>query len=72
MWFSADGSEKAEADIFGVRDGQVISGEVKTSASEFTPEQITRDVNLNSRLEADAHVLAATSDIPAEMAEEAE
>ena len=32
VWFSADDSDKAEADIFGVRDGKVLSGEVKTSA----------------------------------------
>jgi hypothetical protein len=69
VWFSADDSEKAEADIFGVRDGQVLSGEVKTRASEFTPEQVTRDVKLSSRLGADTHILAATDDIPAEVTE---
>ena len=36
VWFSQDLSDKPEADIFGVRDGQVLCGEVKTSASEFT------------------------------------
>jgi hypothetical protein len=72
VWFSADGSDKAEADIFGVRDGRVLSGEVKTSASEFTPEQITRDVNLSARLEADTHILAATDHLPGEVAEKAE
>ena len=72
VWFSADGTDKAEADIFGVRDGQVLSGEVKTSASEFTTEQITRDANLSSRLEADASILAATDDIPGEVTERAE
>jgi len=71
LWFSADGSDQAEADIFGVRDGQVLSGEVKTSASQFTPEQITRDVDLSARLQADAHVLSATDDIPPETAEKA-
>jgi hypothetical protein len=72
VWFSADSSDKAEADIFGVRDGQILSGEVKTSASEFTPEQVTRDVHLSSQLEADTHVLAATSDIPLAVTEKAE
>ena len=65
-------SDKAEADIFGIRDGQVLSGEVKMSASEFTPEQITRDVKLSSALEADTHVLAAADDIPAEVSGNAE
>jgi hypothetical protein len=69
LWFSADDSDRAEADLFGIRDGKILSGEVKTSASEFTPEQVTRDVALSSRLEADVHVLAATADIPEETAE---
>ena len=71
MWFSAGDSDRAEADLFGIRDGQILSGEVKTSASEFTPEQTSRDVDLSSRLHADAHVLAATSDIPEQAAETA-
>jgi len=71
VWFSQDLSDKAEADIFGVRDGQVLSGEVKTSASKFTPDQITHDVDLTCRLEADTHILAATSDIPGEAADKA-
>jgi hypothetical protein len=66
LWFSTDDSDRAEVDLFGIRDGKILSGEVKTSASEFTSEQITRDVNLSSRLEADVHVLAATADIPEE------
>jgi hypothetical protein len=69
VWFSADDSDKAEADIFGVRDGKVLSGEVKTSASEFTAEQVARDVKLSARLGADTHILAATDDIPAEVTE---
>ena len=69
VWFSQDLSDKPEADIFGVRDGQVLCGEVKTSASEFTPDQITRDVDLTCRLEADTHILAATGDIPGEAAD---
>jgi hypothetical protein len=71
VWFSHDLDDKAEADIFGVRDGHVLCGEVKTSASEFTPDQITRDVNLSTRLEADTHILAATDDIPEEVIEAA-
>jgi len=64
VWFSADDSDRAEADLFGIRDGQLLTGEVKTSASEFTPEQLSRDVALSSRLAADVHILAATDDIP--------
>ena len=48
VWFSQDDSDKAEADIFGVWDGKVLCGEVKTSASEFTPDQIARDVSLSA------------------------
>jgi hypothetical protein len=69
VWFSADNSDKAEADIFGVRDGKVLSGEVKTRAAEFTAQQVNRDVKLSSRLGADTHILAATDDIPAEVTE---
>ena len=54
----------AEVDIFGVRNGQILNGEVKTSASEFTPDQIVHDVTLSSRLGADIHVLASTDVIP--------
>lgn len=72
VWFSQDSNDKAEADIFGVRDGKILSGEVKTSASEFTPEQITRDVELSVRLEADTHVLAATDDVLPETVERAQ
>ena len=64
VWFDADGRDQAEADLFGIRDGQVLSGEVKPSASEFSPDQIKRDVALSVRLRADTHVLAATDDIP--------
>lgn len=71
IWFSQDDSDKAEADIFGVRDGRILCGEVKTTASQFTPEQIARDVDLSTRLEADTHILAATDSIPENVIEEA-
>jgi hypothetical protein len=64
VWFNADGTDQAEADIFGICDGKIIAGEVKTSASQFSPDQVVRDVSLSSRLQADMHVLAATDDIP--------
>jgi hypothetical protein len=72
IWFDAEGQDKAEADIFGVCDGKVISGEVKTSSSEFTDDQIARDVRLSSRLGVDKHVLAATDDVPENAARKAQ
>jgi hypothetical protein len=69
--FGQDDSDKAEADIFGVRDGQILCGEVKSSASEFTPDEIIHVVNLSKRLEADTHILAATDTIPADVIEQA-
>jgi len=68
-WFS-DGTQ-GEADVFGVRDGQILSGEVKTSASEFTHEQIVHDVDLSSRFGADLHIMAATDAISEERQEDA-
>ena len=70
VWFS-DGVQ-GEADVFGVRDGQILSGEVKTSASEFTDEQIVHDVDLSSRLGADLHIMAATDVISEEVVKKAE
>jgi hypothetical protein len=66
----SDGAE-GEADIFGVRDGQILSGEVKTSASEFTHKQIVHDADLSTRLGADLHIMAATDVISEETHEEA-
>jgi hypothetical protein len=71
VWFSQDVNDKRETDIFGVRDGKILSGEVKTSASQFTSEQLTGDVDLSTRLEADIHVLTATSSIPDNVIDEA-
>jgi hypothetical protein len=68
-WFS-DGAE-GEADVFGVRDGQILSGEVKTSASEFTHAQIVHDVDLSLRFGADLHIMAATDAISEETQEDA-
>jgi hypothetical protein len=54
----------AEVDIFGVHRRQVLSGEVKAQAADFTHDQIDRDVELSKRLGADVHLLAAVDDIP--------
>lgn len=69
VWFSKDDTDRAEADIFGVLDGAVLSGEVKTSTSEFTFEQVARDVRLSTRLQADIHVMSATDVIPPDTVE---
>lgn len=53
-----DGTQE-EVDIFGIWDGKVLSGEVKTSASEFNEAQLRRDVALSRRLGADVHLLAS-------------
>ncbi|MFJ6463126.1 hypothetical protein ACIQM0_19150 [Streptomyces sp. NPDC091387] len=58
----ADGTQE-EVDIFGVWDGKVLSGEVKTSASEFTEAQLQRDVALSQRLGADVHLLASITPV---------
>ncbi len=57
-----DGTQE-EVDIFGVWDGKVLSGEVKTSASEFTQAQLQRDVALSQRLGADVHLLASITPV---------
>ncbi|MET8983783.1 hypothetical protein ABZX85_50325 [Streptomyces sp. NPDC004539] len=57
-----DGTQE-EVDIFGVWDGKVLSGEVKTSASEFDEAQLRRDVALSKRLGADVHLLASVTPV---------
>lgn len=57
---------KAEVDLFGLVAGAVVSGEVKTSGGEFTPEQLKRDVKLSKRLGAEVHVMAWLGALPAE------
>jgi hypothetical protein len=69
VWFS--NAVQGEADVFGVRDGQIFSGEVKTSGAEFTDEQIVHDVDLSSKLGADLHIMAATDVIAEEAVEKA-
>lgn len=57
---------KAEVDIYGLHDGMVIVGEAKTSASEFSEEQLERDVRVVNALRADAYVMACPKQIGAE------
>lgn len=57
-------SRSVEVDIFGICEGKVMAGEIKTSASEFSEEQMRRDVDLSVRLRADVHILAAVDAVP--------
>ncbi len=59
-----EGDDGAEVDIFGVRTGEVVAGEVKTKAADFTAGQIARDTELSKRLGATTHLLAAIDDVP--------
>ncbi|TDP96218.1 hypothetical protein [Labedaea rhizosphaerae] len=61
-----EGNRKLECDIFGVRDGLIISGEVKTQAQAFDLDQISRDVEMACALGADIHFMAAMDHIPDE------
>ncbi len=56
----------SETDIFGVHDGKVFAGEVKTQASKFTQGQVERDVDTSKRLGVDVHIMASLDEIPAE------
>ncbi|MFE5240489.1 MULTISPECIES: hypothetical protein [unclassified Streptomyces] len=66
----ADGTQE-EVDVFGVWDGRVLSGEVKTSASEFDAAQLQRDVALSKRLGADVHLLASVAPVTGDTRETA-
>ncbi|MEO5318150.1 hypothetical protein PV761_06135 [Arthrobacter sp. CC3] len=57
-----DGS-KNEADVIGLYGGRYVVGEVKTSASEFTAQQLEKDVGVARRLNADVYLMAATDQI---------
>lgn len=63
------GGDKAEIDLYGTYNGDVVAGEVKASASEFTADQIVRDIQYSGRLGVDRHVLASTEPLPGEVVE---
>jgi hypothetical protein len=63
---------RTRQNIFGLWAGEVVAGEIKTKASDFTEEQIERDAKLSSRLGADVHVLAAVEDVPSNIAAKAQ
>ncbi|MFC8431148.1 hypothetical protein [Streptomyces sp. NPDC057253] len=63
--FFADGTQ-GEADVLGVCDGKLVSGEVKMSGTRFTENQINKDMDIARRLRSDVYVMAATSPIDSE------
>lgn len=58
-----DNGSKNEADVIGLYDGRYVVGEVKTSASEFTAQQLEKDVGVARRLNADVYLMAAPDEI---------
>ncbi|MGW3131359.1 hypothetical protein [Streptomyces sp. NPDC001123] len=63
--FFADGTQ-GEADILGICDGKLVSGEVKMSGRSFTENQLSKDMDIARRLRSDLYVMAATSPIEGE------
>lgn len=57
---------KTEIDIFGIHAGQIISGEVKTSSTEFTRDQIKHDLHNSRNIGSAIHVMASMSDFTEE------
>lgn len=62
----ADGT-KREADILGLLRGRLILAEVKTSANQFTREQIQKDVDTCTRIGANSYIMAAMDSIPSDL-----
>ncbi len=58
-----DGTTK-EIDLYGIHGGHVVAGEAKTTAMEFTEEQIERDIKMSTRLAADIHLLVCAEPVP--------
>ena len=52
-----------EIDILGFLGQEVVAGEVKTSAEDFTPEQIDKDLKIAVAVGADVYVVASTGAI---------
>ncbi|MGY2876352.1 hypothetical protein ACVW00_003542 [Marmoricola sp. URHA0025 HA25] len=58
-----------EVDLFGFVGRSVVAGEVKTSAVEFTRDQIDRDIVLSAALGASAHVVGCTEPLASDLIE---
>ena len=61
-----EGDVKREADVYGIWQGKVIAGEIKTSPGDFDAEQIEHDVDTSARLGVDIHLIASVHPIPEE------
>jgi hypothetical protein len=68
--YFADGT-KGEADVLGICDGKLVSGEVNMSGRSFTEIQLNKDLDIVQRLRSDIYVMAPTSPIEAEAKERA-
>lgn len=60
---------RAEVDLFGVIDGSLVMGEVKTKSAEFTRAQILRDVHIARRLNVDSYLMTAPDNLNPEQIE---
>jgi hypothetical protein len=58
-----EGGVKREADVYGIWQGKVISGEIKTSPGDFDATQIEHDVDTSARLGVDIHLMASVHPI---------
>jgi hypothetical protein len=63
-----DGKHLGEVDLLGYLGGQVIVGEVKTSPSEFTEEQVKKDLGLAAHAKAGIYAMIAVHPITDEQA----
>ena len=66
--FLTDGA-KGEADVLGICDGKLVSGEVKMSGHAFTDRQVDKDLDIAQRLRSEVYVMAATDTIKDEVKE---
>jgi hypothetical protein len=63
-----EGNGLGEVDLLGYLGDQVVVGEVKTSPSEFTEEQIKKDLSLAAQASADVYAMIAVHPITDEQA----
>jgi len=61
-WVFSDGT-KGEADILGICDGKVVSGEVKMSGYSFTKTQVDKNLDIAQRLGSDVYLIVATNSV---------
>jgi hypothetical protein len=54
---------EGEVDIYGISEGRVVAGEVKTRAIEFTDNEVLKSLRRSSELDVDVHVLACMEEL---------